>query len=187
VGGGAVFLSVQPRQLIINDLNQELMMAYQVIKEQPQELIELLIEYEKKHSKEFYEQLRQQEPKNLTKLETTARFIYLNKTGYNGLYRVNSQGEFNVPYGQREQVKLFDKDNILTISEYLNSSNCQILNQDYQQLLPLIKESDFLFVDPPYDSENGNGFTSYTANKFTQENQKELLVFLKEVEKKGAK
>jgi len=84
-------------------------------------------------------------------------------------------------------VKLFDKENILVISEYLNKNNCQILNQDYQQLLPLIKENDFLFVDPPYDSDNGNGFTSYTAGKFTRENQKELFNFLKEAQKKGAK
>ncbi|KLL03751.1 MAG: DNA adenine methylase, partial [Mycoplasmataceae bacterium RV_VA103A] len=99
---------------------------------------------------------------------------------------------------QKEKVKLFDKENILAISEYLNNSNCQILNQDYQQLLPLIKENDFLFVDPPYDSEktillngfsvkqNSNGFTSYTAGKFNRENQKELFNFLTECEKKGA-
>jgi len=84
-------------------------------------------------------------------------------------------------------VKLFDKENILAISEYLNKNDCQILNQDYQQLLSLIKENDFLFVDPPYDSNNSSGFTSYTADKFTRENQKELFNFLKECDKKGAK
>lgn len=187
VGGGAVFLSVQPNKLIINDLNQELIFTYRVIKSVPQALINLLQDYEKKHSSEFYEQLRQQEPKNLTHLEIAARFIYLNKTGYNGLYRVNSQGEFNVPWGKRERAKLFNKENILAISKYLNENNCQILHQDYQALLPLIQKGDFLFVDPPYDSENGNGFTSYTANGFNRENQKELLNFLKEAEKKGAK
>jgi DNA adenine methylase len=187
VGGGAVFLSLQFQQLIINDINQELITAYQVIKESPRELIKLLNEYEKKHSQEFYETLKKQEPKNLSNLETAARFIYLNKTGYNGLYRVNGQGKFNVPFGQREKVKLFDKENILAISEYLNKDDCQILSQDYQQILPLIKENDFLFVDPPYDSENGNGFNSYTADKFTRENQKELLNFLKKCEKQGAK
>ncbi|MCE8163986.1 MAG: Dam family site-specific DNA-(adenine-N6)-methyltransferase [Candidatus Moeniiplasma glomeromycotorum] len=187
VGGGAVFLNIQPSQLIINDINHELITTYQIIKESPHELIKLLNEYERKHNPEFYEALKKQEPKNLPKLETAARFIYLNKTGYNGLYRVNGQGKFNVPFGQKEKVKLFDKQNILAISEYLNMNDCQILNQDYQQILPLIKENDFLFVDPPYDSENGNGFNSYTANKFTQENQKELARFLKQCEKKGAK
>jgi len=97
VGGGAVFLSLQPQQLIINDINNELITTYQVIKENPQELIKLLTEYEKKHSQEFYETLKRQKPQNLSNLETATRFIYLNKTGYNGLYRVNSQGEFNVP------------------------------------------------------------------------------------------
>ncbi|CAG8812968.1 2422_t:CDS:2, partial [Racocetra fulgida] len=138
-------------------------------------------------------------PNNLTELGIAARFIYLNKTGYNGLYRVNSQGEFNVPFGQKEKVKLFDKENILAISKYLNKNEIQILNHDYRQILPLIKENDFLFVDPPYDSEKtilvnglsvkqkGNGFNSYTADKFTQENQKELTQFLKKCEKQGAK
>lgn len=187
VGGGAVFLSIQPNQLIINDINQELITTYQVIKNQPQELIKLLKEYEKNHSKDFYETLRSQEPNNLTELGTVARFIYLNKTGYNGLYRVNSKGEFNVPYGQKEKVKLFDQENILAISEYLNQNNCRILNQNYQSILPLIQKDDFLFVDPPYDSENGNGFTAYTTNKFTRENQQELFNFLKECDKQGAK
>jgi len=97
VGGGAVFLSLHSQQLIINDVNSELITTYQIIKEKPKELIKLLTEYEKKHNQEFYEQLKRQETKNLTDLETATRFIYLNKTGYNGLYRVNSQGEFNVP------------------------------------------------------------------------------------------
>ena len=97
VGGGAVFLSFQPNRLIINDINQELITTYQTIKENPQELIKLLTQYEKKHSLEFYESLKKQELKNLTNQEITTRFIYLNKTGYNGLYRVNSQGIFNVP------------------------------------------------------------------------------------------
>jgi len=97
VGGGAVFLSTQPKQLIINDLNQELIITYQIIKERSNELIKLLTEYEKKHNQEFYETLKKQAIKNLSNLETATRFIYLNKTGYNGLYRVNSQGEFNVP------------------------------------------------------------------------------------------
>src|SRR5206468_406994 len=101
----------------------------------------------------FYEQLRQQEPKKLTDLEVAARFIYLNKTGYNGLYRVNKKGIFNVPFGKKEKAKLFDKKNILATSEYLNKNNCQIHHQNYQELLPLIQKNDFLFVDPPYDSE----------------------------------
>ena len=104
VGGGSVFLSLQPNRLIINDLNQELMTTYKVVKNTPQALISLLQDYEKNHSKEFYEKLKEQNPKNLTHLEIVARFIYLNKTGFNGLYRVNSKGKFNVPYGKRENI-----------------------------------------------------------------------------------
>ncbi|CAG8702253.1 5118_t:CDS:2, partial [Cetraspora pellucida] len=153
----------------------------------PSALIKLLQEHEKKHSPEFYQQLRKKDKENLSELEIAARFIYLNKAGYNGLYRVNSQGEFNVPFGKKEKVKLFDKKNLLTISQYLNNNQVEIHNKNYQELLPLIKKDDFLFVDPPYDSDDGNGFTSYTAKKFTRENQQELLNFLKECEEKGAK
>ena len=96
-GVGAVFLSIRPNKLIINDINKELTATYQIIKKQPKELMKLLKEYEKNHSKDFYETLRSQAVNNLTQLGTAARFIYLNKTGYNGLYRVNSQGKFNVP------------------------------------------------------------------------------------------
>ncbi|CAG8470544.1 17633_t:CDS:2 [Gigaspora margarita] len=92
---------------------------------------------------------------------------------------LKDKGEFNVPRGQKEKVKLFDKENISAISEFLNKNDCQILNQDYQQILPLIKENDFLFVDPPYDGDSGNGFNSYTTDRFIRENQKELAQFLK--------
>jgi DNA adenine methylase len=153
VGGGAVFLNTQPKQLIINDLNQELIITYRIIKEKPQDLIKLLQEHEKKHSSEFYEQLRKKDKENLSDLEIAARFIYLNKTGYNGLYRVNQKGIFNVPFGKKEKVKLFDKKNLLAVSQYLNNNQVEIYNKNYQELLPLIKKNDFLFVDPPYDSE----------------------------------
>jgi DNA adenine methylase len=187
VGGGAVFLNLQSPQLIINDINSELIITYKIVKENPRELLKLLSEYEENHSKDFYDELRKKEPKNLNELEIATRFIYLNKTGFNGLYRVNSQGIFNVPLGHKEKVKLANRDNVLTISEYLNANDCQIINKDYQNLLSLIKEGDFLFVDPPYDNNNANGFTEYTANGFNKENQKELLNFLKKAEKKGAK
>ncbi|CAG8824247.1 14941_t:CDS:2, partial [Racocetra persica] len=186
-GGGAVFLSIQPNKAVINDINCELIITYQTIKKQPKQLLKLLGEYEKNHSKDFYETLRSQEPNNLTELGIAARFIYLNKTGYNGLYRVNSRGGFNVPWGKRDKAKLFDRENILAISEYLNKNEVEILNQDYQKLLPLIKENDFLFVDPPYDDDGFGFFTAYTANGFTRENQKELAQFLKKCEKQGAK
>jgi len=187
VGGGAVFLNLQPSQLIINDVNNELITTYKIVKENPQELLKILLKYEENHSKIFFNKLRNKEPKNLNNLEVAARFIYLNKTGFNGLYRVNSQGIFNVSFGQKNKIKLVNKDNILNINKYLNTINCQIFNQDYQKILSLIKEGDFLFVDPPYDVNNINGFTKYTASGFNQENQKQLYQFLKQVEIKGAR
>ena len=186
-GGGAFFLNKRANQTIINDINKELITSYLLIKKDPNQLMNLLKEYENNHDKDFFEILRKQNISDLTELGIAARFIYLNKTCFNGLYRVNSKGGFNVPWGKKEKAKIFDKENILAISEYLNVTNSQIFNKDYKELISEIKPGDFLFVDPPYDNEDDKGFTSYSIEGFNKENQKELFTFLKKAEKKGAR
>jgi DNA adenine methylase len=188
VGGGSVFLNLKRDNLIINDVNQELIKSYRVIKDNPLELLKILVEYEKRHSKIFYEEIRSLKLEDLNDLEISARFIYLNKTCFNGLYRVNSSGGFNVPIGsKKENATIFSRDGILSVNRYLNDSNIKILNDDYKNILDLVNDGDFLFVDPPYDNENDKGFTSYSVGGFNKDNQRELFNFLKEVDKKGAK
>lgn len=185
-GGGAFFFNKRADKLIINDINKELITTYKLIRNDHQGLINVLKKYEENHNKVFYENLKKQKVSDLTEIEIAARFIYLNKTCFNGLYRVNSKGEFNVPWGKKERIKLFDEENILAISKYLKNSNRRIFNKDYKKLLNKVKPGDFLFVDPPYDNKNDKGFTSYSVDGFNKDNQKELFVFLKETEKRGA-
>jgi DNA adenine methylase len=185
VGGGSLLFSLQSKKALINDINRELIASYLVIKSSPRELITSLEKCKQKHSKDFHGRIKLYIPKN--DLEVATRFIYLNKASFGGLYRLNSKGEFNVGFNLKEKITLFEPDNILAVSKYLNENEVEICNQDYKELLDKIQKDDFLFVDPPYDVDRQGGFTGYTTDKFSQKDQEELLKFLKECEKKGAK
>lgn len=167
IGGGAVFFNVNNKQCYINDKNSELINVYCVIKKHPDELIDSLEKHE--ISKEYYYFLRAldrtEEFKFLSPVKKASRFIYLNKLGYNGLYRVNSKGQYNVPYGKYKNPKIFDKDNIFLCSEKLNQT--EIMNGDFEIIKPFIEENDFVYLDPPYFPLNKtSNFTSYTADGF---------------------
>lgn len=183
VGGGALFLSLKPNSIIINDINKELITSYEVIRDDPSSLIKLLKEYGSNHNKTFFDTLKEQALPD-SPVGIAGRFIYLNKACYAGIYRINREGTFLGSWGHKDKIHLPSDDLILSISSYLNSVDCRILNGDYQQILPLIKPNDFLFVDPPYD---GATASFYTAERFSQDNQSELLTFLTEAENKGAK
>ena len=126
VGGGAVFFDLQPKKAVINDFNQELINVYQTVKEQPEELIELLLRHREQNSQEYFYQIRalDREPEKyeeLTPAQRAARIIYLNKTCYNGLFRVNSAGQFNAPWGRYKNPNIVPEDNIRAMSRYLNN------------------------------------------------------------------
>lgn len=188
VGGGAVFFNFAHKEAIINDINKELITTYKIIRSEPKKLIKLLNNWnESPDLKNFYEQLKLKDIDSLNEIEIAARMIFLNKYGFNGIYRVNSKGQFNVPFASKNKKNLYDDFNITAISSYLKINNIKILNSDYKKILKYIQPDDFLFVDPPYYFEKNKGFNSYDANKFTQQEQKKLLIFLKKAEKKGAK
>lgn len=190
LGGGATLLSNQPKNAIINDLNSELITTYNVIKCDIGPLIKELKNMVKKHNsnnaKEFYMKVREQELTNLNDLEIAARFIYLNKTGFNGLYRVNSQGKFNVPFNKKENIKnttLFSETKLRNLSKYLNENDVSILNEDYNKALDKVNENDFVFVDSPYDE----AYSNYQKDGFHEKEHKELADRLIELDKKGVK
>ncbi len=189
VGGGAVLLHLQPNNVVINDINKELIATYKAIKRNPIELMNILNEYHNNHSKDFYYELRKQNPNN--NVEKAARLIYLNKTCFNGLYRVNSKNEFNVPFNNKTKDKLvlYNKDNILALSKYLKQSKTKIYSKDFKEIFKQAKTGDFIFCDPPYDyeEENKNGFDSYDKNNFGKKGQIELANCLKEADKQGIK
>jgi len=192
VGAGAVFFNLQPEKAVINDFNSQLILTYIAIKENVKELIKTLSEYKKNNSREFYYKLRNtdKEPKTFNKLsdiEKAARLIYLNKTCYNGLYRVNSKGFFNVPYGKHNNPSIFDENVLYQISEYLNSNKIKIINDDFESAVSTADKNSFIYFDPPYHSPEKSNFTSYQANGFNDEEQKRLCDVIKKMTEKKVK
>ena len=174
VGGGAVFFALADRisQAILSDSNAELIRAYRIIKENPEALMEELESHRKAHARDasYYYQVRDQynAPPNDSGDEpaSVARFIYLNKTCYNGLYRVNSRGKFNVPKGRYANPTIYSKENILTVSEALK--NATLYTRDFEEIDP--QPVDFIYCDPPYDDT----FDSYAAGGFGEMEQRRL-------------
>lgn len=190
VGGGAVAFHIlkkyQPKKVYLSDINEELINCYNIIKNNPQELIQLLSEYRKNHSKEFYYQIREQDPKLLSSLNNAARFIYLNKTCFNGLYRVNSSGKFNVPMGSYKNPSIYDESELMEISKILKKTNLRVI--PFNEIIKSVKKDDFIYFDPPYHPlNNKNSFTTYTKGSFRAEDQKKLAELYKELDKKGCK
>lgn len=184
VGGGALFFNLQPKKAIINDINQELVLSYQTIKNNYIALINKLNRYSKKHSEEFYYDERN---KNYSKeIDIAARFMYLNKSCYNGLYRVNSSGKFNVPFNKSKTVNIYDQKNIENINRLLNIHDIEIFNKDFIEVLDLAQENDFIFCDPPYDTDT-NQFTSYSKESFGKLDQLNLANKLRELHAKNIK
>ncbi|HOK63143.1 MAG TPA: DNA adenine methylase [Soehngenia sp.] len=181
VGAGAVFFDLLPENAVINDINSELINVYKVIKYSVEELILDL----KKHvnSEEYFYSIRGLDRdkvifNSLTDVEKASRTIYLNKTCYNGLYRVNKSGHFNTPFGRYKNPEIINEDLLREISEYLNNANVVILNCDFEEAIKNISPNDFVYFDPPYDplSETSN-FTSYSSLGFSKDDQ----IRLKEV------
>ena len=198
VGGGALLFFLKHPQAVIFDTNTELINAYKVVKNKYKKLREYLILMEYGHSETFYKLIRQidqndkNDYRNLNMHDSdilkAARFIYLNKAGFNGLYRVNSQGFFNVPSSKKAKVKTHEWPNIQTVSEYLSSNNIKILNQSFEKVISKIQKEDFVYFDPPYDYEKGiKGFDSYQKETFGQNGQIKLANVCKELNKKRIK
>ena len=185
LGGGAVFFSLSKEvPAIINDLNPEIFNLYSLIRDHPLELIKILDQYAQKYSEEFYYELRKTKLEN--KIELAARTLFLNKTGFNGLFRQNSKGEFNVPFGKRLKCPaLYDLDNILFVSQKLKAAT--LLNEDFETILNRAEEGDFIYCDPPYEPlSNTSSFNNYNGLGFSQHEQKRLYEYAKQASLKGA-
>ncbi|BAY62095.1 DNA adenine methylase [Calothrix brevissima NIES-22] len=185
IGGGAVFFYLQPKVAIITDINAELITTYCCVRDRVEELIDLLKEHKLRHSREYYYTVRAN-PGN-TDLEIAARLIYLNKTCFNGLYRVNSKGQFNVPIGRYKNPNICDGDLLRAASAAL--SHTQIKQADFVELLNYATSSDdFVFCDPPYYPISSTSyFTGYSRNSFDEEDQKRLRDTCAKLAKRGVK
>ncbi|WP_456456495.1 DNA adenine methylase [Thermovibrio sp.] len=184
VGGGALFFKLMPSVAVISDANYELINAYKVIKENVEELIESLKKH--KNEKEYFYKIRALDPNRLSPVERASRFIYLNKTCFNGLYRENSKGEFNVPFGRYKNPKICDEDNLRAVSRFLNSINLEIVHADYRKVCSLPQKGDFVYLDPPYIPVSRTAsFTTYLSLGFNEEDHKVLSFVFKELDKRG--
>ncbi|MCK0766350.1 DNA adenine methylase [Chromohalobacter beijerinckii] len=182
LGSGAVFFHLKPEDAVISDSNSWLIDTYVALRDDWQSVFELLKKHQHKHSKNYYYEMRAFSLED--KIERAAQFIYLNRTCWNGLFRVNLSGKFNVPIGTKSNVLL--EDGFLEISEIL--SNANILNVDFEKVVDLAVEGDFLFVDPPYTvKHNLNGFVKYNEKIFSWDDQERLFYSLRRAKERGVK
>lgn len=191
VGGGAVLFHVQPKNAVINDSNEELVNLYNIIKESPEELIEDLKKY-KNEEKYFYEvrgiDREKEKYLELSNIQRASRIIFLNKTCYNGLFRVNSSGEFNSPFGRYKNPNIVNDVTIKAVGNYLSKNDIQILNTDYEKSLSKIRKGAFVYFDPPYDPiSDSSSFTGYTKNGFDRTEQERLKKVCDKLNDKGVK
>lgn len=191
VGGGALLYELQPKKAVINDYNTELMNVYECIKDENKfaNMCNELNKHEANHSEEYYYQIRDldKDKKKFSKLvdyKRAARTIYLNKACFNGLYRVNSKNEFNVPSGKKTKVNTYDGPNLGIIHCLLNFNDIKLLSTDFEDAVKNAKKGDFVYFDPPYDSDTST-FNSYTENGFGKEEQKRLAEVFKDLDKRG--
>jgi DNA adenine methylase len=181
LGGGAIFFTVSsPENSYLSDLNQELIDTYQAIRDNPVAVINTLKSYE--NTEEFYYRIRSSIPDN--QYEQAARFIFLNQTSFNGLYRVNQRGEYNVPFGYRSK-DFLEEDKLITASKCLQKAT--LACGDFTCNKNQIKEGDLVFLDPPYTvSHNNNGFIKYNQKLFSLDDQVRLSGFIDYIKSQGA-
>ena len=190
IGGGALFFELLPKRAVINDYNEELINVYTVIRDNPSELIEDLKRH--KNTAEYCYKIRaiDRQPlfRNLTKIERASRIIYLNKTCYNGLYRVNNAGEFNSPFGRYENPNIVNEPVIEAVSKYLNSSQIQISSCDYALILKDTPTDSFVYLDPPYHSVSESSyFTGYVQGGWDEGEQLRLRDVCNRLSERGIK
>ena len=191
VGGGALFFDLAPKDAVINDFNAELINCYQQIKDNPQELIEILKVHQEYNSKEYYLDLRSVDRDEridmMSEVQRAARILYMLRVDFNGLYRVNSKNQFNVPYGRYKNPKIVDENLVSAISTYLNNNQIEIKKGDFEKAVLDVQPGDFVYFDPPYiPLSETSAFTSYTHEGFSYDDQVRLRDTFKKLSDTGA-
>ena len=191
LGGGAVLFSRQPSKAIVNDLNEDLMIVYEVIRDDVEELIKSL----KKHKNipEYFYAIRDLDRDkdayiSMSKVEKASRLIYLNKTCYNGLFRVNASGEFNSPFGYYKNPNIVNEPVLHAVNKYFRNNDISFYSEDFEQVLSRVPKGGFVYLDPPYDpvSDTAN-FTGYNKGGFNRNEQIRLKKCCDELTNRGVK
>lgn len=191
VGGGALLFHLQPKIAYVNDINEELIRVYTVIKNDVESLITELEKF--KNEADFFYAVRdwdrdKKKYASLSDTEKAARILYLNKTCYNGLFRVNNAGEFNSPFGSYKNPNIVNAPALRAVNFYFNTANISLTCLDYEKVLNSISKGTFVYLDPPYDPvSDTSSFTGYSKMGFTQEDQVRLRECCDNLTAKGIK
>ena len=182
VGGGAVFFHLLPARAVLIDNNEELINFYLVVRDNLEALLHDLRKHQ--NTADYYYRIRALNPQDLTPVERASRFLYLNKTGYNGLWRVNGKGQHNVPFGRYKNPKIVDEPNLRLVSRAL--AQAEILLGDFSLVLEYAGPGAFVYLDPPYHplSETAR-FTNYTKDGFDEDDQRRLAEVFRQLDRRG--
>jgi DNA adenine methylase len=188
IGGGAVLFNQQPKKAVINDYNSELINVYEVVRDNVEELIEDLATH--RNETEYFYSIRVQDRQDgfdkQSALKRASRIIYLNKTCFNGLYRVNSSGEFNTPFGRYKNPNIINETVLRAVSAYLNNNDIQLLSGDFEDALKGVRKGAFVYLDPPYDPvSKSSNFTGYVEGGFGTVQQERLRDVCIKLDQKG--
>ena len=190
LGGGALFFALcrgkhlGRKKACLSDTNANLVTAYQGVRDECETIVDLLKAHKQRHNKEYYYAMRAEKPR--TPAESAARIIYLNKTCFNGLYRENSKGEFNVPMGKYKDPIICDEANLRAVSDALRRA--KLNRRPFESVLDHVQPGDFVYFDPPYDPLSQTAsFTSYDRNGFGPEDQRRLADVYTELDRRGVK
>ena len=191
LGGGAVLFDLQPQKATVNDINEELINLYLVIRDNVDSLVIDLKKH--KNDAEYFYKIRgldrdKKKYSRLSEVERASRILYLNKTCFNGLYRVNQRGEFNVPFGDYKNPNIINEDLLRAVSNYFNKAKINLRCKDFAEAVAGIESGGFVYIDPPYDpiSDSAN-FTAYDQGGFNRKEQKRLKELCDSLDRKGIK
>ena len=179
VGAGAVLFDLQPRSAIVSDYNRQLILTYMAVRDHGEAVTKKLAAHKENYCEEYFYRIRsldreKESFERLSDADLAARFIFLNKTCYNGLYRVNSRGLFNVPFGRYKNPAINEEATLRAVGEYFREADIRILHEDFETTALQAEKSDFIYFDPPYHSPGNANFTRYQADGFTEAEQVRL-------------
>lgn len=184
IGAGSLFFHIKPSKAILSDNNKDLIECYETVQKRPDAILTYLGQYLSNTCEEYYYKMREKYNTSKHSIARAALFIYLNKTCFNGIWRVNKKGEFNVPYGFKEPPALPSKEELRNVS--ISLSNVELIHSDYKEAVKNAKRDDFIYFDPPYLPINGTScFTRYTRDRFTKDDHDELALLAKKLTSKG--
>ena len=182
LGGAAMFFALQPGGAVLTDVNEDLITLYQVIQDDVEALIADL--YRHRYEKTYYYDMRAKDPATLSRVQRASRTLYLNRTCFNGLYRVNRRGQFNVPFGRYTNPTIVDEDRLRAVSAALEG--CTVAHMDYTSATATAKRGDLVYFDPPYfPLTRTSNFTSYTKGDFGPDDQRHLAELFDDLTARG--